>query len=257
MKDNPSDPASLTTPHFEFYGAKLDYRILFPFGAVGAFRRVNDGSYSCSKFDSQCLLGIALGCSEFTNGMIFYNPILDSFCTSADFLIDKNRHIGEAFPSIRYDGGLTMSVMSNQDDGPLQYNVGESVFVQCQETFDILPATIKIPPTSRSKFYTIELEDGTTADVDEQVIYTEHTVPTSGEPTTSMGFFCPNWLKQGQKVTLLHDNIYKHGYLNLDKDNLWEFVTRDAEGRITSQIEIADLQYSWKMRMQENTFDVG
>lgn len=58
-------------------------------------------------------------------------------------------------------------------------------------------------------------------------------------------------------MTLLHDNIYKHGYLNLDKENLWEFVTRDAEGRITSQIEIADLQYSWKMRMQENTFDVG
>ena len=61
--------------------------------------------------------------------MIFYNPILDSFCTSADFLIDKNRHIGEAFPSIRYDGRLTMSVMSNQDNGPIQYNVGDSVFV--------------------------------------------------------------------------------------------------------------------------------
>ena len=82
-----------------------DSIILFPFGAIGAFPRVNDGSYSRSKFDSQCLLGIALGRSEFTNGMIFYNPIPDSFCTSADFLIDKNRHIGEAFPSIRYDGG--------------------------------------------------------------------------------------------------------------------------------------------------------
>ena len=82
-------------------------------------------------------------------------------------------------------------------------------------------------------------------------------VPTSGEPTTSMVFFCPNWLKQGQKATLLHDNIYKHGYLNLDKENLWEFVTCDAENCITSKIEIADLQYSWKMQMQENTFDVG
>ena len=104
-KDDPSDPASLTTPHYEFYGVKPDYWILFPFRAIGAFCRVNDGSYSRSKYDSQCLIGIALGRSEFTNGMIFYNPILDSFCTSADFLIDKNLHIGEAFPSLRYDGG--------------------------------------------------------------------------------------------------------------------------------------------------------
>lgn len=34
--------------------------------------------------DSQCLLGIALGRSEYTNGMIFYNPELDSFYNSAD-----------------------------------------------------------------------------------------------------------------------------------------------------------------------------
>ena len=108
----------------------------------------------------------------------------------------------------------------------------------------IHPATIEIPPTSRSKFYTIKLEDGSTTDVDGKDIYTKHTVPTSGEPTTSISFFCPDWLKQGQKVTILHDNIYKHGYLSLDKDILWEFVTRDAEGRITSQVEIADLQYS-------------
>ena len=59
-KDDPSDPTSLTTPHYEFYGVKPDYWILFPFGAIGAFRCVNDGSYSCSKFDSQCLLGILL-----------------------------------------------------------------------------------------------------------------------------------------------------------------------------------------------------
>ena len=88
-KDDPSDPASLTTPHFEFYGVKPDYWILFPFGAIGAFPRVNDGSYSRSKFDSQCLLGIALGRSEFTNDMIFYNPILDSFVHLLIFLLTK------------------------------------------------------------------------------------------------------------------------------------------------------------------------
>ena len=39
---------------------------------------------------------------------------MDSFCTSADYLIDKNRHVGEVFPSLQYDGGLTMSVLSGR-----------------------------------------------------------------------------------------------------------------------------------------------
>ena len=113
-----------------------------------------------------------------------------------------------------------MSVMSNQEYGPLQYHIGKSVFVQCQDTFDIHLATINIPPTSRSKFYTIELEDSNMENVDGKDIYTKHMIPTSWEPTTSMELYRPNWLKQGQKVTLLRNHVYKHGYLNLDKDNL-------------------------------------
>ena len=46
------------------------------------------------------MLGIALGRSEYTNGMLFYNPIIDIFCTSIDYFIDKNWHVGEVFPSL-------------------------------------------------------------------------------------------------------------------------------------------------------------
>ena len=90
----------MTTPHFEFFGTKPDYRILFPFGCIGAFRRARDGNHTRNNFESQCMLGIALGRSEYTNGMVFYNPIMDSFCTSADYLIDKNRLVGKNFPSL-------------------------------------------------------------------------------------------------------------------------------------------------------------
>ena len=100
QQNGSDDPSLLSTPYYEFYGVKPDYRILFPFGAIGAFRRVRDGNHHRTSFESQCLLGIALGRSEFTNGMVFYNPILDSFCTFVDYLIDKNRHIGEAFPAL-------------------------------------------------------------------------------------------------------------------------------------------------------------
>ena len=38
---------------------------------------------------------------------------------------------------------------------------------------------------------------------------------------------------------------------------MWEFVSRDADGRILFSYLLADLQFTWKMRMQENTFDIG
>ena len=45
--------------------------------------------------------------------------------------------------------------------------------------------------------------------------------------------------------------------MNINKENIFEFVSRDSEGRITFTHDLADIQYSWKMRMQENTFDIG
>ena len=64
-------------------------------------------------------------------------------------------------------------------------------------------------------------------------------------------------MKRDQKVTLLQNDVYKQGFLDLNDNNLWEFVTCDTDGNITSRADLLDLQYSWKMRMQENTFDVG
>ena len=64
-------------------------------------------------------------------------------------------------------------------------------------------------------------------------------------------------MKQDQKVSLLHDEVYKQGYLHINNDQMFEFVSRDSEGRITFTYDLSDIQYSWKMRMQENTFNIG
>ena len=256
-KEGDQDPALLTTPHKEFYGEKPDYRILFPFGCVGSYRRVRDSNRNRTTFESQCMLGIALGRSEYTNGMIFYNPELDSFSTSADYVLDKKRSIGEVFPSIRYDGGLITSVISNKKDGPPRFTIGESIFVQCQDTFDIIPGRIKTPPTTATQQYTVTLEDGTDIDIDRQHIYDKDSVPASGKPSISLGFFNPGWMKQDQKITLLLNNRYRAGYLNLDKENYWEFVRRGRNGQVTQRESLRDLEYSWKMRLQENTMEIG
>ena len=55
-KEGDQRPEYLTTPYYELYGEKPDYRILFPFGCIGAFCRARDGDYNCTNFDSLCLL---------------------------------------------------------------------------------------------------------------------------------------------------------------------------------------------------------
>ena len=130
------------------------------------------------------MLGIALDRSKFTNGMIFYNPELDSFCVSADYLIDKQRHIGEVFPSIVYDGGLRTKVISDKKDGPTKFTVDQLVFIQCEKTYDILSGRVIMPPTLQTKTYKIRLDDDDREiEVEAKNIYTEHNVPTPGMPS--------------------------------------------------------------------------
>ena len=56
---------------------------------------------------------------------------------------------------------------------------------------------------------------------------------------------------------LLVDEEYKKGFLSINDDGFWEFVVPDSNGNVIDQYNIRDIQYSWKMRMQENTFDIG
>ena len=71
QKEGFIDPAFMTTPHFEFFETKPDYRIFFPFGCIGAFPQTRDGNHNHTNFELQCMLGIAFGRSEYTNGIIF------------------------------------------------------------------------------------------------------------------------------------------------------------------------------------------
>ena len=158
------------------------------------------------------MLGLALGCSEYTNGMIFYNPVLDSMTVSVDFLLDKNQHIGKVFDCLRYDGGLTMSVLSGGNTSLPKFNAGDAVFIQCQETFDILDVKVTMVSTSKTKKYTIQLQNKSTINIDPDHIFDEHNDPLPGTPSMSLAFFCPKKMKQDQKVTILKNGVYKKGH---------------------------------------------
>ena len=175
-------------------------------------------------------------------------------------MIDKQRHIGEAFPSLIYDGGLTCKVISGKTkaDGPTKFSVDQAVFVHCDKTYDILSGRIVTLPTLQTKTYKVLLDDTLTEiKVDPKHIYTKDNVPAPGMPSQTLQFLRPKWLKQGQKVMLLVNEEYKKGYLSINDDGFWEFVLRDHEGNVSERHDIKDIQYSWKMRLQENTFDIG
>ena len=88
--EKPADPLIMTTSYFDFFCVKPDYRILFPFGSIDSFCHPRDGNHKRTNFELQCMLGIALDQSEYINGMIFYNPVLDSMSVFVDSLLDKN-----------------------------------------------------------------------------------------------------------------------------------------------------------------------
>ena len=109
--------------------------------------------------------------------MVFYNPVLDSFSTSADFVLNKGRNISDVFPNFRYDRGLVTSMLLNKDDKPVKVDIDERLFIQCQESYDILEGMIVTPPTSTSNLYTVRMNDDEEMNVKTEDIYTEHTVP--------------------------------------------------------------------------------
>jgi hypothetical protein len=64
----------LTTPFKLFYGTQPDSRTLFQWGCLGYFCRVCASSGGRGQFDMHSSIGIALGRSNHTNGMIFLGP---------------------------------------------------------------------------------------------------------------------------------------------------------------------------------------
>lgn len=123
----PDDAAFWSAPYEEFHGAKPDCRTLFNFGSVGAFHRVRDGTDKRNEMGAQSMLGTALGQSKFANGMMFYDPGMDSFCVSADCVLDTKREQGGALPSIQHDGGFFAKFKSHESDGPTEFDAGDSV----------------------------------------------------------------------------------------------------------------------------------
>jgi hypothetical protein len=240
----------LTTAHELFYSIKPDLRIFFPFGAVVYYHHPSDGGGGeRKKFESKAFTGIALGCSDNTNGMMFWNSTLSRFCVSADYKLDSDRVIAGAFPDINYDGGIYVKLYSNPQDFDVKpFPVGAEVFAKIGEEpdGDALMAEGRVISVQSpiSEFYQVRTVENQKmvscdrtelADPDQTVGVDPFHLPSGLDANDDGDMFSPilpEWMRVGGKVTLLANDKQYKGKIDLDDDNDWIFTVRGQGGQI-------------------------
>jgi hypothetical protein len=258
-----STPAALTTPFEMYYGVKPDYCTLFQWGCLGYYRRLRDSSGKRGQFDMHSSVGIALGRSNHTSGMIFWDPVTQRMNVSADYKLDPDAAIGTHFPSVTYDSQISPLILRGgrnstkepfppgsdvqvEIDGEYYHGIVQSVPVEpripnYQITFSDSPDTLEVPPTQLTApdqpVFPLVAADSDSS--------TNDTVPS-----------LPEWIQDDSKVTLLLDGSRRRGAL-VSTDSGWTFQQRTASGQITFELNLADLPVTWKDRLAEGTFELG
>ena len=105
-----------------------------------------DNSKSCSKLQSHILDGIAVCRDDWSNYVIFYNPITSSYYHPQDFRLNESRLPITNFPNfLRFDGGLTCGLLRN-NTGPIHEPFPPGTRVSIQRSNTPAHVTIKNIP---------------------------------------------------------------------------------------------------------------
>jgi hypothetical protein len=258
-----ASPRPLTTPFELYYGIQPDYRTLFQWGCLGYFRRIRDSSGGRGQFDMHSSVGIAIGRSNHTNGMIFWDPITQRMNVLADYKLDSTAAIGTHFPTVIYDGQISPMVLRGGKNSTKEpFPPGSNV--QVEQDNEYYPGTIhSVPIEPNLPYYQVtfanspdrvEIPLSRLSAPDEPVF---PLIPEDSAENSHQDFpVLPTWIEDNTHVTLLQDGSRRRGTLS-STDAGWIFQQRTASGRITYQLDLADLPVTWKDRMSEGTFQLG
>ena len=249
-----------STPMELYYGVSPDYRVLFKFGSIGYFRRTIESSgKSKSKFSSKSHFGIALGRSDYTNGMMFWDPTTSSFSVSADFQLDPDRGLSDPFPGIMYDGGMTPSLLSGTTPPQEPFPPGSNVFALIEN--DIYEGTVTSVPTPNCPWYvflptgsadTFPVAPCDISSPDDPMFPMDRNLDSSSEMPS-----LPRWMTQGSHLTIESDGALRKGCLGLTDSGTWEFFQRDGTGQLFYRVDLGDLPYTWRSRLLDGSLRLG
>jgi hypothetical protein len=252
--------AQLATPLELFYGVRPDYRVLYKFGTVRFFRRtIESTGQKKSKFSSQSHTGIALGRSDCTNGMMFWDPTTSRFSVSADYSLDPDRSLANPFPELNYGGGFTRSLLSGTTPSKEPHPPGSTVFALIQgDVFEGKVLSVSTPPVA---WYTIQptgsndpvnVSPLNLSSPDDPMLPCDQHLTESWEVAQ-----LPNWITNDARLAMNVDGYRRRGNLLLDSAYQWSFVQRNDTGKAMLTINLADLPTTWCERLLDGSLELG
>ena len=134
----------LTTPFEHVHKYKPDSKRYFDLFCIRYFNHETDNAESCYKLQAHTLDEIAVDRDDRSNSIIFYNPITSSYCSPPDFWLDESRlPITDFQNSLRFDGGLTCSLLRNKTN-PIHepFPPGTHVSIQHDDAPDVATSRI-------------------------------------------------------------------------------------------------------------------
>ena len=100
-----------------FHNAKPDSKTWFELFFIGYFNHDTDNAESRSKLQAHILYVIVVSRDDKSNPITFYNSIASSYYRLLSFQLDESRLPITNFPNfLRFDGGLTCSLLRNNTD---------------------------------------------------------------------------------------------------------------------------------------------
>jgi hypothetical protein len=250
-----SAPAPLTTPFELFYGTQPDYRTLFRWGFLRYFCRVRDSNGGRGQFDMHSSVGIVIGRSNHTNGMIIWDPVTQRMDVSADYKLDPEAAIGTHFPTIIYGGQISLVVLrggknSTKEPFPpgsgVQVELNKEYYMGKVQSVPIEPSIPNYQVTFTDSPECLEVPLSRLSAPDEPIF---SLVAADTEEQINDAFpSLPSWIKENTHVTLYQDGSRRCGTIS-STDSGWTFQQRTASGLITYQLDLADLPVTWKGRL--------
>jgi hypothetical protein len=190
--------------------------------------------------------------------MIFWDPVTQHMNVSADYKLDPDAAIGTHFPSVTYDGQISPRRNSTKEPFPpgsdVQVEIDGDYYQGIVHSVPVEPTIPNYQITFSDSPDTLEVSISQLSALDEPVF---PLVAADSDSTTNDALpSLPDWIKDNSKVTLLLDGRRLRGAL-VSTDSGWTFQQRTASGRVTYELDLADLPVTWKDRLAEGTFELG
>ena len=245
----------LVSPFLLVHGVGHDERTWIPIFSLAYFHHDRDGDTTRSHHQAHTMDGIVVGRSPTSNALLVYNPRNKKYYEPDSYRLDPYRLPGSAYPSLKYDGGLFVNLL--RDDNPQfeeKYPPGTRVERLDPVSNMLLSGTVmdipfpqKVSSPDEDFSYTILFDNGTSASVPlrEMSNLIPHP-PITSSPADDETSLLPPFLQLNSKITYEHEGQFHKGYLG-QKDGVYRFSSKSHVNKRKEDwgVPLPNLPSSW------------